>query len=230
MKITILFDNYQFNKKLQSLWGFSCLIETNKTILLDTGSNGRVLLQNAKKLNIDFAKIDILFITHPHWDHIGGLDTIIEENPNIELILPNSLSIHLIEDLKTLVKKVRIIDNNFTQFGKNLYSTGVMEPIGEQSLIIQHNNELFVITGCGHPGIDAIQNKTLSNINKKIKFTIGGFHLLKNTPQEIQKIIHNIQSDYITATHCTGDIAIKMIKNIYKERFLDGGVGACFSF
>jgi len=56
MKITILFDNYQFNKKLQSLWGFSCLIETNKTILLDTGSNGRVLLQNAKKLNIDFAK------------------------------------------------------------------------------------------------------------------------------------------------------------------------------
>jgi len=223
MKFTILFDNYNYDKNLQSLWGFSCLIDTpDKTILFDTGSNGRILLKNAKKLGIDFKNIDIVFISHNHWDHIGGLDTIIEENPNITLILPSTLSKHLLKDLKTLVKKVMIIDS-YTQLDTNLYSTGMIgDTIPEQSLIIEYKNKIFLITGCSHGGIDNIAN----SVNKPLDYIIGGFHLMSKSKEEIDTIINNFHSKAITPTHCTGDLAIDMLKQKYKDRFIKGGVGA----
>ncbi|HHD81233.1 MAG TPA: MBL fold metallo-hydrolase, partial [Campylobacterales bacterium] len=81
IKLTVVFDNECCNNELTSLWGFSCFIETpNSTILFDTGSNGRVLLQNIKKRDLKLSSIDNIFISHAHWDHIGGLDSILEIN------------------------------------------------------------------------------------------------------------------------------------------------------
>jgi 7,8-dihydropterin-6-yl-methyl-4-(beta-D-ribofuranosyl)aminobenzene 5'-phosphate synthase len=227
MKFNIIFDNVKYNENLQNLWGFSCLIKTEQhNILFDTGSNGRVLLQNAKKMGIDFKDIDILFISHSHWDHIGGIDTVIEENPNITLIIPNTLSKHFIKDLKTLVKKVIIIDK-FTHIIDNLYSTGIMgKDMKEHSLIIEENTKLFIISGCSHSGIDNIEKTAIKNLKRDVKFIIGGFHLMYSNEQEIKNTINNLTSKYITATHCTGEKGIKIAKEIYQDRFITGGAGA----
>ena len=233
MKFSIIFDNYNYDSNLHSLWGFSSLIETNdgETILFDTGSNGRVLLSNAKKMNIDFKKINTLFISHSHWDHIGGLDTIIEENPNITLIIPSSLSKHLQRDLKSLVKKVIIIDENFTQISDTLYSTGLLgTQMPEQSLIIKQNNKIYLISGCSHAGIDTIANTAQTNLNLPIYYIIGGFHMMYKKREEIEKITQNLTTKYITASHCTGDLGIKIIKEKYQENFIDGGVGKIIKF
>jgi 7,8-dihydropterin-6-yl-methyl-4-(beta-D-ribofuranosyl)aminobenzene 5'-phosphate synthase len=228
MKFITLFDNYIYKEGFTPLWGFSCYIETKQyKILLDTGSNGRILLKNSKKLKIDFKDIDILFITHPHWDHIGGLDTVIEENPNITIIAPNSLSKHLISDLEKLVKKV-IVTKDFEEILPNIYTSGVLE--SEQALCIEENRKLFIITGCGHPGIDTISNLFLNKLNKPIEYILGGFHLLRNSPTQIKQIINKVHTKYITATHCSGDTAIGMFKVLYKNRFLPNGIGAMANF
>ena len=232
MKFTILFDNFPYNANLQPLWGFSCLIELNdKKILFDTGSNGRVLLNNAEKLGIDFKEIDMVFISHNHWDHIGGLDTIIEENPNITLVVPNTLSKFLIRDLKSLVKQVIVI-NDSIKIDNNIYTTGMIgSEVLEQALVIERNNKLYIISGCGHPGINYIENIVSKSLKKPIKYIIGGFHLLNTPPLKIQEIIKNLKSEFITATHCTGETAVGMLKIQYKNKFLNGGVGAeidCF--
>ena len=230
MKFKILFDNYNYDKNLQSLWGFSTLIKVhNKTILFDTGSNGRILLKNAKKMNINFKNIDIVFISHNHWDHIGGLDTVLEENPNILLIVPSSLSKHLIKDLKILAKEVMVI-SQFTQISDHLFSTGLIgDDMPEQSLIIEKDGELYVIGGCSHPGIDNFE-KVAKNLNKPIKFTIGGFHMMYKKEKDILNTISKLSSEYITATHCTGDLAIKLIKEKYQDKFIEGGAGKIITF
>ena len=230
MTFKILFDNYNYDKNLQSLWGFSSLIKVhNKTILFDTGSNGRVLLKNAKKMGVNFKDIDIVFISHSHWDHIGGLDTVIEENPDILLIVPSSLSKHLIKDLKTLVKEVMVI-NQFTQLTDHLYSTGLAgDDMPEQSLIIEKNGELYVIGGCSHPGIDTFES-IAKTLNKPIKYTLGGFHMMYKKEKDILNTISKLSCEYITATHCTGDLAIKLIKEKYQNKFIEGGVGKIITF
>ena len=82
MKVTIIYDNETDNKDLVSDWGFSCLIEfeDKRTILFDTGAKGEILEENMEKLGIDINDIDEIFISHNHWDHVGGLPDILKNN------------------------------------------------------------------------------------------------------------------------------------------------------
>jgi len=229
LRFYILFDNYTYDCNLDSFWGFSCYIETKtKNILFDTGSNGRILLQNARKMGINFKNIDILFLSHNHWDHIGGIDSVLEENPNLTLIVPNTLSKHFIKDLRKLSNDLIVIDK-YSKISDNIYSTGMFKSkIPEQALILDIEDKLYIITGCAHMGIpNLLQNIP---IKKPIEYLLGGFHMINNNSFEIKNIIENINTKYITATHCSGKTAIGMLKIKYKERFIAGGVGAKIIF
>jgi len=92
MKITIIYDNTAYRESLQSDWGFSCLVEVENTprILFDTGGNGRILLSNMEKLNINPKSINEVFISHAHLDHTGGLSDFLQVNPEVKVYVPIS--------------------------------------------------------------------------------------------------------------------------------------------
>ena len=70
--ISITFDNTAYSPNFESGHGFSCLIQgKEKTILFDTGANGRKLLYNLEELKIDLKQIDVIFLSHIHWDHVS---------------------------------------------------------------------------------------------------------------------------------------------------------------
>lgn len=49
-----------------------------RTALFDVGPYGDVWLDNARRLGIDLAAIDTLFLSHWHWDHSGGIPAVVD--------------------------------------------------------------------------------------------------------------------------------------------------------
>jgi 7,8-dihydropterin-6-yl-methyl-4-(beta-D-ribofuranosyl)aminobenzene 5'-phosphate synthase len=215
----IVFDNYTVCKECHSLWGFSSYLPEYK-LLFDTGSNGRVLLQNMQKMGVDVQEIEYLFLSHSHWDHIGGVDSIIELNPNITLFAPASLSKHLLGDLKSMVKKVVICGKKPMQLFDNLYTTGLLgSEMPEQSLIID-GEKPEVITGCGHYGVDKIVVVAKEFLGKDIEKVSGGFHLLRSEKEKILQVIEDLKAMGVSETaptHCSGDTAIALFGEAFKK-------------
>jgi 7,8-dihydropterin-6-yl-methyl-4-(beta-D-ribofuranosyl)aminobenzene 5'-phosphate synthase len=207
MKITILCDNTVFQNDLKSDWGFSCLIEAhNKTILFDTGSDGFLLLENMKKLKIQPSSINDVFISHAHFDHIGGLSAFLNENNQVNVYVPFSL-----RGVRN-AKKVIHVDKPLELY-KNFFSTGELENI-EQSMAVKTDKGLVLVVGCSHPKMKNIL-ESASQFGK-IFAIIGGLHSFNE--YELFKDI-----EVICPTHCTQHIA--EIKALYPEKCIEGGAG-----
>ena len=79
--ITILIDNAATRYELGSEHGLSLWIEyKGKQILFDTGQSN-LLIQNAEKLGIDLSRTDAIVLSHGHYDHTGGLQSVLELAP-----------------------------------------------------------------------------------------------------------------------------------------------------
>jgi len=222
MKITIVYDNTSIRNDLVTDWGFSCFIEFNdRKILFDTGGNGRILLENMNNLNIDPGKIDDIVISHPDFDHIGGLSHILNLNQNA--VIHNPISFRGIRYLN----KVNYYHQP-TEIYQNIFTTGELGK-REQSLAIKTDKGLVMIIGCGHPGIKRIIDTllefgeiidSLSGFGS-IYAVVGGLHGFDEF-----EVLQNIEK--VCPTHCTQ--YKEKIKSLYPEKIIGGGVGVIIEF
>jgi len=212
MKITIVYDNTTLKPNLVADWGWSCFIETEgRNILFDTGGNGKILLENLINLDIYPEIIDDIVISHPDFDHIGGLSTFLNLNQKAVVHIPVSFrGIRYKNEVKYYDKP--------TQIYKNIFLTGELDK-REQSLAIKTERGLVLIIGCGHPRI----GKIIDSISKfgNIYAIIGGLHGFDEF-----EILENIEK--ICPAHCTK--YKEKIKSLYPEKYIEGGVGEIFEF
>ena len=211
MKITILYDNTATSTRLKPDWGFSCLIETgNRNILFDTGGNGKILIDNMDALGVDPSTIDDIFISHQHFDHIGGLSAVLNLNERAVLHIPPSLrGIKYPNGIIKYDKPVEIYPGIFT--------TGELGNI-EQSMFIDTEKGSVVIIGCCHPGLGKILG-TFPEI--KISLIVGGLH----GSEEYDAMN---KAENICPTHCTKNI--DEIKKRLPDKYIQGGAGTVIEF
>ncbi|MCB2195623.1 MAG: MBL fold metallo-hydrolase [Bacteroidetes bacterium] len=234
IKVTIIYDNYDFKDGLKSDWGFSCLIEfPDKTILFDTGARPGVFEKNLKALNIDPQSIDMVVVSHDHYDHTGGLSTFLELNNKVPVYILKSFSDKTKEIITENNAKI-VCEHELTEISKNVFLSGELQgKIEEQSLAINTDKGLVVITGCSHPGINKILEHFKSSLNKDIYMVFGGFHLMRMNDEEIEQIITKMRSLGVQkcgATHCTGKKQIKQFKNAFGKNYVQMGVGNVVEF
>jgi 7,8-dihydropterin-6-yl-methyl-4-(beta-D-ribofuranosyl)aminobenzene 5'-phosphate synthase len=229
LKLTIVYDNNAFIENLRTDWGFSCFIKgLEKTILFDTGTRGDILLANMEKLGISPLDIDIVFLSHNHKDHTGGLEALLEINPKIQVWLP----LFFPSDLKDLIirKGASFVNtDNFKQIFQGAYTTGIITGwIKEQSLILESNKGLIIITGCAHPRITKIITLVKDLIKQNIHLVFGGFHLSGFEKHEINQIIakfKTIEIEKVGPCHCSGDEARSLFHTAYADNYIKTGVG-----
>jgi 7,8-dihydropterin-6-yl-methyl-4-(beta-D-ribofuranosyl)aminobenzene 5'-phosphate synthase len=79
---------------LRAEHGFSCLVTMEKAgrttrILFDAGVTPDGLVENMRRLDISRRDIDIIVLSHGHWDHTTGMDGLVSElrSPNVPVLI-----------------------------------------------------------------------------------------------------------------------------------------------
>ena len=230
IEITILYDNYAFDSRLKTAWGFSCLIKgLDKTVLFDTGGQAEILFGNMKMLSIAPEEIDTLVFSHQHGDHTGALPAFMKANKNVTVFMPSAFPAGLKNTVTEAGATLMEVDDS-QMVCEGCYTTGVLpRPIPEEAIFIKAKEGLVVITGCAHPGIVEIVATAKEVGGQDPYMVIGGFHLLQHSDDAIKDIIDNLKAmgvKKILPTHCTGDKAIALFKEAFGEGFIDGGLGS----
>lgn len=87
MKIINLMEDTIGEAKVYAEHGFCIYLETQKhRILADTGASEKTW-ENAKKLGVDLDTIDMVFLSHGHYDHSGGILSFAEQNPHAKIYI-----------------------------------------------------------------------------------------------------------------------------------------------
>lgn len=185
-----------------------------------------------RKLDLDTKKINTIFISHDHWDHTGGLREILKENANVDVLVLPSFSENLKSNITVSGAHLKE-DKSPNKICSHVYSTGTLgTAIEEQSLVIETEKGLVIITGCAHPGIVNIIKSVKDRLKQTVFLVFGGFHLGSYPLHDLKKIIEQFQHlgvEKAGPCHCSGVRCRELFANTYKKDFVNIGVGKVIS-
>ncbi|WP_051184696.1 MBL fold metallo-hydrolase [Desulfatiglans anilini] len=206
MRAVILYDNAAAVPGVEADWGFACFLETGgKKILFDTGADGRILMNNMRLCGVEPADVDMVFISHAHWDHAGGLEPFMSIRRCPVFAPASALHPRAPRDFFP-VRDALWIDGH-------LCSTGELAGI-EQSLVLQEDGWFYVVVGCSHPGVSLILDEALRR--GPVCGILGGLH-------DCRDFDRLAALDWICGTHCT--FYQDEMRAILGSKFIPGGVG-----
>lgn len=226
---TILFDNVPHTEGYRTSWGYACLIRgLEKTILFDTGGDGRLLLDNMEQAGVDPREIDVIVLSHFHGDHTGGLHALLPLCEDVAVYLPETFPEAFRDEVRAQVSELVEISGPVS-IVDGVKTTGILGyQIPEQSLAIRIPEGVVVVTGCAHPGLVGICEKAREITHPKPVFLMGGFHLRGFSKTEVTNLVESLESAGVAAmmpSHCTGGTARYTIEKMLGDRCLTGGAG-----
>ena len=239
--ITIVYNNVpgDMSAGLQVAGGFSAFIVFDRQkILFDTGGDAAILIGNISALGLDLKKLDAVIISHNHWDHAYGLpgiysltekvpkvyvpasarDSVLQQNPRLDIVPVNEPveimpSVWLTGELKTSYRDITLC---------------------EQSLILDGDEGLYVITGCAHPGVVEIIERVKEVLPERpIVLVTGGFHLVNASEENVRDISSRLKElgvMTIAPSHCTGERAMDIFKEEWGDHYLRLYLGHVYRF
>ncbi|MFA6079223.1 MAG: MBL fold metallo-hydrolase [Candidatus Omnitrophota bacterium] len=223
MRLTVLAEGSTKWQRFVKHWGLSILI--GKDIIFDTFGKPNYALEQMKRLKVDLQSIKHIVISHDDWDHVGGLQKILEARPGAAAyICP-----HFKTDIKEMIRGCganAFETRGLTGISDSCYLSGELKgkrrdsDIAEQYMAIRIDDGIAVVTGCAHPGIVEIVQHANSMFKSNVRVLIGGFHLKDHSEEDARGIVLKLKAlgiRRVAPFHCTGRNA----QNLFKKEFGD---------
>jgi len=231
LHLTVLYDNTVADPRLEADWGFAAMIERGgHALLLDAGANAGVFLGNADALGIDPGRVEAIAVSHAHGDHVEGLEGLVERGVRVPLYALPSFAAPFRDRFGSAFAVEEAAPGQ--ELIPGVFTTGEMvDPavrIPEQSLVIQTDSGLVVVTGCAHQGIVSIVRRAKEMFDQPVYLVLGGFHLIGKSDAQVAEIVAEFRRlgvRKVGATHCTGEPAIAAFAAEYGDDFVSVGAG-----
>ena len=235
VRLKIVYNNYAAKEGLTTDWGFGCVIEgAEKAILFDTGSKGRILLDNMKQMGVSADSIGVVALSHIHWDHTGGLKEFLETNSQVTVFVPPSFPASFKRDVTSAGARCLDVKKG-TPILPGVWSTGELgRGIKEQALFAATPEGLVVVTGCAHPGVvemvrGAKEAATELGLGaEEVALVTGGFHMIGMGDAQIQRTINELRAlgvKQAAPSHCSGDRTRALFQEAFGADCLVGDLG-----
>jgi len=208
--------------------------------LMDTGWDKQYMDRAFTREGIDKMlknrEIEFLIISHEHLDHFWGLETVLQYDPEIKIIIPSTFypeGMHYLKGAEFITAKAR---NGIPHKGQlvkckpghinKLYDGCaaaafdlpiVIRVRGEESLYFNVKDKgLVCVTGCCHQSILTLADFAQKNIvgGEKMYGVYGGLHIAPFGPmnpkrEHIVEGMAKYNFKMIACNHCTGEVAVK---------------------
>lgn len=239
LSIMPVVDYYAHQPDLKTEPGVSYLIEADNTrILMDTGFNAKKehpspLIHNMEKLGISPMNLDMIFISHPHLDHLGGMKEQKEKTfslsqglvplPKIPAYAPIDLSASAWNPgpVSTVIKEPAVLKPGIASTGVIPRYLFLMGLTLEHSLAIHVEGKgIVLIIGCGHQTIEKIIRRSKEIFDEPIYAIIGGLHFpihdgrIKIGPVNIQRVVGSDRPPWAGLNENDAKQAIAAIKAV----------------
>lgn len=192
MRIEVLVDDV-VPEGVRPVHGFAALVTTaGGTILFDAGPDGDLLVEALERAGLTVADLDVLVLSHAHRDHTGGAARILFDRPRMEVSVPVGSAGRLVKSLPPSV--VVRGERGRRRLAPGVWTTGDLGgDVPEQALVIEAPTGMALLTGCGHPGLEAL----LAAAGGPVDLLVGGLHDLSMEDLPLQKV------GRVVACHCT---------------------------
>ncbi len=238
LMLIMIFNNLIDSSHLSPAWGFSCWIKADgKDIVFDTGSDCDILIENMSRKNLDPGDIDIIFISHDHYDHTTGLDTLLAVvSPDTKIFVPHTMFREYNDEKYPGWNFISVKDP--IEIIPGIWSSGALpfkddSSQSEQAMHIITSEGIVTITGCAHFDLCKMLKKSPDYLDREdFCLVTGGFHLLHQNNYQIGKFskkLSKLNIKFIAPSHCTGGNAIEILKEQWGHKVLDLGLGKTFS-
>jgi len=225
MQISVLTDNLAGSFTMAE-HGLSYLIEyDNRRILFDTGQSD-MFIKNAKTMNVSLENIDMIVLSHGHFDHGNGLEFLfgltLVCHPECFVKRYRKLD-HTYIGLKNSKEELSELFNLITSDGsykisEKIYFLGEIPRLTNfesknTTFVLENGNPdfvmddsaivmilpegLFVVTGCGHAGVvNTLEHAKRITGLNEIYGIMGGFHL-KDIDLQTRETINYLKANRI---------------------------------
>ncbi len=217
MRIVILMEDTCGNPICRYEHGLSVYIETDRhKILMDTGAGDKTLA-NAQTLGIDLAQVDIVVLSHGHYDHGGGLPAFGRINRKAVIYVQKAAFgdyfhgeryIGVKKEIATMpgiemLEGDREIDEELSLFtgitgrrywpqsnlGLSEMTKGqkIQDEFRHEQCLVIQGEKNLLLSGCAHNGILNILDSYQERYDGLPDIVISGFHMMKKTDYTVQE-------------------------------------------
>ncbi len=109
------------------------------------------------------------------------------------------------------------------------------EGMQELSLALKNADGTYtLVSGCSHSTIERIVAEAKRATGAQVKLVIGGFHMGPYSDKQVRKMALTLKDELdvplVAPTHCTGDDAIEVFRNIYGKNCVEFMLGSTIEF